>query len=51
VTYDVKTRLTTQIGLLAGGAGGNFGSKDVPAIYMRLDNPDILGFIKAYMSN
>ncbi len=51
VTYNVNTRLTTQIGLLAGGAGGNCGSKDVPAIYMRLDHADILGFIKAYISN
>ena len=45
VTYDVDTRLTTQIGLLA--SGPDCGSEDVPAIYMRLDHPDILDFIQS----
>ncbi len=47
VSFDIDTRVTTQIGLLAGGAGGNCGSRTVPAIYMRLDHPDILNFIKS----
>jgi secreted trypsin-like serine protease len=35
-----------QIGIVSGGVATNCGDQDYPGIYIRLDNPEVLDFVR-----
>ena len=45
VVFDSETGLHSQVGIVSGGSCGN---TQLPSVFTRIENPDVLQFIKTY---